>query len=125
MKKVIITLFLAIFYLINPVYSQNLPIITGDSVNTVQLKAFKGIYNSNKALIIILNEGKVPLNIPPGMLKLTSVTEDPGRAYTLVQTAPGKYATIDFINIDNNDFRLVINGIGETKIFNICFKKKN
>lgn len=123
MKTIQFITLLLLAFLALPIYAQGSVKIESPNPNIV-VNANSSVYQGKECLLIEINDGKIPFNPPASRLKLLSDDKNSCKSFTLKQISPGKYVTIDDINLTDSLFKLQVSGSSKFKDVTIIFKQQ-
>lgn len=123
MRLIVVIMLCCCIFSINPLRAETFASITSNTPS-MTLKAYKGTYNGNACLILLISQGKVPVNAPAKRLQLLSGETNNYKNFNLVQIAPGKYVTVNPIVLEESTFKLRLMDSDNISDFDISFQTK-
>lgn len=122
MKKIVSILIITFLYLQVSALAQSNAKITCENPS-VSAIVNEGVYQSHRCLVIQLKDGKIPLNIPARRLQLLSDKNNNFNSFALKQIEPGKFVTLEPVNINDSVFKLKVLNCQSIKEINISFEQ--
>lgn len=123
MRKVQFIIIALLVILTLPLYAQGSVKVESSNPNII-INANSSVYQGKECLLIEIIDGKIPFNPPASRLKLLSDDKNSCRSFNLKQISPGKYVTIDDINLTDSLFKLQVLGSSKFKDVTIIFKQQ-